>query len=80
MRLSIETLKASVKEYVKANNISNNTYAETRDNIVGMLDKIGKQFTLTNQIYDKLPELDSGELALGKDIEEWQSDMTLPVD
>ena len=80
MRLSIETLKASVKEYVKTNNISNNTYAETRDNIVGMLDKIGKQFTLTNQIYDKLPELDSGELALGKDIEEWQSDMTLPVD
>lgn len=80
MKMSIENLKSAVATYVDSNKISVSTFAETHANFVGLLDKIGKIFTIDSSIYDKLPELDGEDLNLGKAVEEWSLDMTLPVD
>lgn len=50
----------------------------TTNNFVGMLDKVGKQVTLAGSYQDKLPELEGDELPLGKTIEEYFIDLTLP--
>ena len=38
------------------------------------------QITLDGSFIDKLPELDGNDLPLGKTIEEWFVDLTLPTD
>lgn len=80
MKLSIENLKTAVATYVGSNKISVASFVETHDNLVGLLDKIGKIFTIDSSIYDRLPELDGEDLPLGKAVEEWALDMTLPLD
>lgn len=78
-KLSLEALKLAVASYVDETLIGV-SFQETRDNIVGLLDKIGKIVSLDTNFYDKLPELDGEELALGKTVEEWYQDLILAVD
>lgn len=72
-------LKAFVKTYVDASKQAG-TWVKTADNFIGFLDKIGKQASITGDFQDKLPEMNGDELPLGKTIEEYLIDLTLPID
>ena len=79
-KLSLAELQSAVASVVTKAKISNASFVETRDNIVGLLDKIGKIFTLdTDYQIDKLNEFDGEYLSFGKTIEEWQEDLILPA-
>lgn len=80
MKLSLPELKTLVASYVDANKISVDTYTITRDNIVGLVDKIAKIFTLDTSYADKLAIFDGESFSFAKDIEEWQQDLILPSD
>ena len=79
-KLSLEELKAAAASYVDSNKVAYNTFTETRNNIVGLLDKIGKIIQLDTSFFDKLPELDGEVLSFGKTVEEWYQDLIMPVD
>ena len=79
-KLSLTELKSVVASYVSASNVSVATYTITRDNIVGLVDKIAKIFTLDTSYVDKLAMFDGEYLSFGKDLEEWQQDLILPTD
>jgi len=79
-KLSIEQLKTLVATYVDEQKISVDTFEITRDNTVGLLDKIGMIKTIDFSYVDKLAVLDGEELSFGKTIEEWQEDLKLPED
>ena len=79
-KLSLEELKELVKNYVGSNKVAYASFTETRNNIVGLLDKIGKIVQLDTSFFDKLGELDGEELSYGKTIEEWYQDLIEPVD
>ena len=80
LKVTLPELEEIVAEYVDADKISSTTANVTKDNIVGLVDKIGKQFTLDGGFYDKLTELDGDELAFGKTVEEWFQDLIPPSD
>ncbi len=81
MKLSYEQLKDFVANVVTEAKISNKDFVETRDNVVGLLDKIGKIVTLDTVFnIDKLAMFDGEYLSFGKTIEEWQQDLIMPVD
>ena len=80
MKLSLPQLKAAVAAYVVANKVSVDTYTITRDNVVGLVDKIAKIFTLDTEYVDKLAIFDGESFSFAKDIEEWQQDLILPSD
>ena len=80
MKLSIKQLTEVLSDYVKENKISVATFTETRDNSVGLLDKIGKIFTITHNFVDKLEMFDGEFLSFGKTVEEWANDLILPED
>ena len=80
MKLSLEELKAAVATYVDSAKISVDSFSVTRDNVVGLLDKIGKIATLDTSFFDKLPELDGEPLSMGKTVEEYYQDLILPID
>ena len=80
MKLSLPELKTLVASYVASNKISVDTYTITRDNIVGLVDKIAKIFTLDTSYADKLAIFDGESFSFAKDIEEWQQDLILPSD
>ena len=75
--MTIEGLKTFVKTYVDSTKQAG-AWASTTDNLLKLQDKIGKQITLDGTFQDKLPELSGDELPLGKTIEEWFVDLTLP--
>ena len=77
-KMTISGLQTAMASYVAAAKQAGAWSAST-NNFVGLLDKIGKQVTIDGGFYDKLPELDGDELPLGKTIEEWFIDLTLPV-
>ena len=70
-------LKQFTKTYVTAAKQAG-TWTASTDNLLKLQDKIGKQITLDGTFQDKLPELSGDELPLGKTIEEWFVDLTLP--
>ena len=70
-------LVALAKSYVAAAKQAG-TWNATTDNLYTAVDKIGKMVMLDGQFIDKLPELDGDELPLGKTIEEYFIDLTLP--
>lgn len=78
-RLDLTSLKSALASYVASNKIDLTSLSATTDNIVGLVDTIGKIYTIDTSVYDKLPELDGEYLSFGKTVEEWQQDMTLPV-
>ena len=78
-KLSLSELQSAVASVVTKAKISNSSFSATRDNVVGLLDKIGKIFTLdTDYQIDKLNMFDGEYLSFGKTIEEWQEDLILP--
>ena len=78
-KLSLPELKSFVSSIVTAAKISNDTFSVTRDNVVGLVDKIGKIVTLdTAYSIDKLAAFDGEYLSFGKTIEEYQQDLILP--
>ena len=79
-KLSLAELKTAVASYVASNKVANPSFTETRNNIVGLLDKIGKIVQLDTSFFDKLPELDGEFLSYGKTVEEYYQDLILAVD
>lgn len=80
-KLSYEELKAYVANVVTAGKLSVADFNVTRDNSVGLLDKIGKIITLdTNYETDKLNIFDGEYLSFGKTIEEWCEDLIMVED
>lgn len=80
MKFSNPQLKVAIASYVDANKISVETYDITRNNVAGLVDKIGKIFTLDTSYIDKLAMFDGEFLSYARDLEEWQQDLSLPAD
>lgn len=80
-KLSYTQLKDYVADVVTKAKLSNASFVETRDNVVGLLDKIGAIITLdTNYQIDKLGLFEGEFLSFGKTIEEYQEDLQMPQD
>ena len=79
-KLSLTELKSVVATYVDKNKIAVDSFNVTKNNIIGLLDKIGKIFNIDTNVVDKLAVFDGEDLEYGKTIEEWASDLMLPVD
>ena len=80
-KLSYAELKGVVSSLITKAKISNPTFNITRDNIVGLLDKVGAIITLdTDYQQDKLYMFDGFFMSFGKTIEEYQQDLILPQD
>ena len=77
-KLSIVKLKSVVHNYVNSNKISVDSFSETRDNSVGLLDTLGKIYTNWQNYGDKLALFDGEDLSFGKTIEELAQDLILP--
>lgn len=77
-KMTISGLKSAMSTYVDAAKQAG-TWTKTSDNFVGLIDKIGKIVTIDGDFQDKLPELEGDELPLGKTIEEYFIDLTLPT-
>ena len=78
-KMTLSGLQSFAASYVAAAKQAG-TWSETHDNLYGVVDKIGKMVMLDGSFQDKLPELDGEDLPLGKTIEEYFIDLTLPVD
>ena len=79
MILTNEKLKEYVADIVSMSKLSLDSFNVTRDNVVGLVDKIGKILTLDTDLrIDKLNKFDGEYLSFGKTIEEWQEDLTMP--
>ena len=64
MKLSIEELKTILASVVTASKVSLSSFNVTRDNVVGLLDKIGKIYTLDTVFsIDKLSRFDGEYLS-----------------
>lgn len=77
-KMTISGLQSAMASYVAAAKQAG-SWSGSTGNFVGLLDKIGKQVTIDGGFFDRLPELDGDELPLGKTIEEWFIDLTLPT-
>lgn len=78
-KLTLTQLASDVAGYLTAAKVGDdNGFNVTKASFTGLLDKIGKQVTIDGLFNDRLPELDGGDLPLGKTIEEWFIDLTLP--
>ena len=77
-KLSIAQLKSVVSNYVNSNKVGVDSFTETRDNTVGLLDVLGKIYTNWQNYADKLGLFDGEDLSFGKTIEEWAQDLILP--
>lgn len=78
MKLSIKELESYVATLLSKDLIANGTFTATKNNIVGLLDKVGKITTLDQNFVDLLPELDGEFLAYGKIVEEYHEDLIMP--
>lgn len=80
-KFSLPELEAYVGTIITKANVSNASFVETRNNVAGLLDKIGKIITLVSVFtIDKLSRFDGEYLSFGKTIEEWYEDLLLPQD
>lgn len=76
-KMTISGLQTLTQKYVAAAKQAG-TWTNSSDNLYKAVDKIGKMVMIDGQFIDKLPELDGDELPLGKTIEEYFIDLTLP--
>ena len=76
-KMTISELQKLTKTYVAAAKQAG-AWQSTTNNIYGAVDKIGKMVRLDGGFVDKLPELDGEDLPLGKTVEEFRIDLTLP--
>lgn len=75
-RVTLQQLQAGVASFVTQAKISNPTYTATANNLVGLLDKIGKIVHIEQSLQsDKLNMFDGEYLSFGKKIEEWEQDL-----
>lgn len=74
---TLEELKTAIASYVASNKIADEFSATY--NMAGLLDKIGKIFTVEQIQRDKLSKFDGEFLSFGKTVEEWQIDLLLPT-
>lgn len=80
-KLSYGALKSYVANIVTIAKLSLADFTATRNNTVGLLDKIGKIVVLdTDYEVDKLNIFDGEYLSFGKTIEEWSADLIMPED
>lgn len=77
-KLTLAGIAAFAQAYVDASKQAG-TFSASTNNTAGLVDKIGKQITIDGLFQDKLPELNGDDLPLGKTIEEYFIDMTLPT-
>lgn len=71
-------LKTAMATYVAAGKQAG-VWADSQDNLIKAIDKIGKTIQINGDYNDKLPELDGDNLPLGKTIEEYFIDLTMPA-
>ncbi len=76
-KMTITNLKEFAKAYVDASKQAE-TWTATTNNLIGLVDKIGKIVTIDGDYGDKLPELEGDNLPFGRTIEEYFVDLTLP--
>lgn len=77
-KLTVAELKNFGTNYVAAAQQAG-AWKNTSDNMYNLLDKVGKQITISNNYSDKLPELDGEEL-FQKTVEEYFVDLPVIVD
>lgn len=78
-KLTLSGLQTFAKTYVDASKQAG-AWKETHNNLYKVLDKVGKMVMLDGDFNDKLPELSGDNLPLGKTIEEYMIDLTMPID
>lgn len=76
-KMTQAALKTAMATYVAAGKQAG-VWADSQDNLIKAIDKIGKTIQINGDYNDKLPELDGDNLPLGKTIEEYFIDLTLP--
>lgn len=76
-KMTIAALQSAMATYVAAAKQAG-VWNKTNDNLIGLIDKIGKTVQINGIYADKLPELEGDELPLGKTIEEYFIDLTMP--
>lgn len=76
-KLTLSGLQSFVASYVLAAKQAA-AWSATTANTIGLLDKVGKIITIDGEFNDKLPEFNGDDLPLGKTIEEYFIDLTLP--
>ena len=80
-KLSYVELKAYIGNLITIAKLSSPDFTATRNNTVGLLDKVGKIVTLdTDYQVDKLNMFDGEYLSFGKTIEEWSADLIMVQD
>lgn len=76
-KMTIADLQSAMATYVAAAKQAG-VWNKSNDNLIGLIDKIGKTVQINGIYADKLPELEGDELPLGKTIEEYFIDLTMP--
>ena len=77
-KMTIEALQAAMATYV-ASAKQAGAWTKSNDNLIKAVDKIGKTIQINGVYTDKLAELEGDELPLGKTIEEYFIDLTMPA-
>lgn len=79
-KLTLSQLQTIVSAVIDEDKIAvDSPFVPTYDEITGLVIKIGKQLMLDSNFEDMLPELEGENLAFGSTIEEWFTDLILPV-
>lgn len=76
-KMTIAELQTAMKNYVAAAKQAG-AWSDSTANMIGLLDKIGKTVQINGNYEDKLQELSGDNLPLGKTIEEYFIDLTMP--
>ena len=74
-RLSLAELKTAVASYVDASKISALSFSTAYEQITGLVETIGKIYTIESKFVDKLGMLQGEYLSYGKAVEEWKNDL-----
>ena len=77
-KLSLTELQQLISAYVSASKIAVTNLEVTKNNIVGLANKIGKITTIDSNFKDKLAVFDGEDLSFGKTVEEYFQDLILP--
>ena len=76
-KMTIAALQSAMATYVAAAKQAG-AWNKSNDNLIKAIDKIGKTVQINGIYADKLPELEGDNLPLGKTIEEYFIDLTMP--
>ena len=76
-KMTISDLQSAMATYVAAAKQAG-AWTKSNDNLIKAIDKIGKTIQINGVYTDKLAELEGDELPLGKTIEEYFIDLTMP--